>query len=211
VIARPYLHIGPPRGEENRVYALKIIATSTRPGRRSRLFADWISGVAREYPDFSAEILDLAEINLPFLDEPNHPRLRQYVHQHTRDWSAKIDAADAFIIVTPEYNFGFTGVLKNAIDYLHQEWKGKPVGIVSYGGIAGGTRSAQLMKPVLTALSMMPLSEAVVIPFYNKSLDAEGRFVPMEEHTRAAHAMLAALLSWTGPLKAMREQQKPSA
>jgi NAD(P)H-dependent FMN reductase len=165
---------------------------------------------AKEHPDFSSGILDLAEINMPFLDEPNHPRLRQYVHQHTRDWSAKIDAADAFIIVTPEYNFGFTGVFKNALDYLYHEWKGKPVGFVSYGGIAGGTRSAQLMKPVLVALSMMPVYEAVTIPFYSKSLDAEGRFVPTEEHTRAAHAMPAALLSWTGPLKTMREQQKPA-
>ena len=190
------------------MYVLKIIATSTRPGRKSRIFADWISGIAREYPDFSSEILDLAEINLPFLDEPAHPRLRQYVHQHTKDWSAKIDAADAFIIVTPEYNFGFTGVFKNAIDYLHHEWKGKPVGIVSYGGVAGGTRSAQLMKPVLTALSMMPLFEAVPIPFYTKSMDAEGRFVPTEDHVRSAHAMLSALLSWAGPMKIMREQQK---
>jgi NAD(P)H-dependent FMN reductase len=193
------------------LYKLKIIATSTRPGRKSLLFSTWIREIAKEYPDFETEILDLAEINLPFLDEPNHPMLRQYVHQHTRDWSAMIDGADAFIIVTPEYNYGFTGVFKNAIDYLHHEWKYKPAGIVSYGGIAGGTRSVQLMKPVLTALSMMPLMEAVHIPFYTKSLDAEGKFVPTEQNIKAAQAMMASLVTWTGALKTMRQQQRTSS
>jgi len=193
------------------LYKLKIIATSTRPGRKSLLFSTWIREIAKEYPDFETEILDLAEINLPFLDEPNHPMLRQYVHQHTRDWSAMIDGADAFIIVTPEYNYGFTGVFKNAIDYLHHEWKYKPAGIVSYGGIAGGTRSVQLMKPVLTALSMMPLMEAVHIPFYTKSLDAEGKFVPTEQNIKAAQAMMASLVTWTGTLKTMRQQQRTSS
>ena len=193
------------------MYKLKIIATSTRPGRKSLLFSTWIKEIAREYPDFETEILDLAEINLPFLDEPNHPMLRQYVHQHTRDWSAMIEGADAFIIVTPEYNYGFTGVFKNAIDYLHHEWKYKPAGIVSYGGIAGGTRSVQLMKPVLTALSMMPLMEAVHSPFYAKSLDAEGKFVPTEQNIKAAQAMMASLVAWTGALKTMRQKQKTSS
>lgn len=200
-----------PGDQENSLYMLKIIATSTRPGRKSLLFSTWIREIAKEYPDFETEILDLAEINLPFLDEPNHPMLRQYVHQHTRDWSAMIDGADAFIIVTPEYNYGFTGVFKNAIDYLHHEWKYKPAGIVSYGGIAGGTRSVQLMKPVLTALSMMPLMEAVHIPFYTKSLDAEGKFVPTEQNIKAAQAMMASLVTWTGALKTMRQQRKTSS
>lgn len=200
-----------PGDQEKSLYKLKIIATSTRPGRKSLLFSTWIREIAKEYPDFETEILDLAEINLPFLDEPNHPMLRQYVHQHTRDWSAMIDGADAFIIVTPEYNYGFTGVFKNAIDYLHHEWKYKPAGIVSYGGIAGGTRSVQLMKPVLTALSMMPLMEAVHIPFYTKSLDAEGKFVPTEQNIKAAQAMMASLVTWTGALKTMRQQQRTSS
>ena len=193
------------------MYNLKIIATSTRPGRKSLIFATWINEIAKGYPDFASSILDLAVINLPFLDEPNHPMLRQYVHQHTRDWSATIDEADAFIIVTPEYNHGFTGVFKNAIDYLHHEWKFKPAGIVSYGGIAGGTRSTQMMKPVLTALSIMPLMEAVNIPFYAKSMDAEGRFVPTEDHLKAAHAMFASLQKWTAALATMRRQQKGSS
>jgi NAD(P)H-dependent FMN reductase len=190
------------------LYNLRIIATSTRPGRKSLIFSNWISEIAKEYSGFKTKILDLAEINLPFLDEPNHPVLRQYVHEHTKDWSAMIEEADAFVIVTPEYNYGFTGVFKNAIDYLHHEWKFKPAGIVSYGGIAGGTRSVQLMKPVLTALSVMPLMEAVHIPFYVKSFDAEGRFVPTEDHIKAARTMLASLFNWSGALRTLRREQK---
>jgi NAD(P)H-dependent FMN reductase len=193
---------------EDRMYDLKIIATSTRPGRKSLIFSLWIEGIANGYPDFKPEILDLAEINLPFLDEPNHPILRQYTHQHTRDWSAKIEEADAFIIVTPEYNFGFTGVFKNAIDYLYHEWRNKPAGFVSYGGIAGGTRAVQLMKPVMSNLSIVPLGDAVHIPFYAKSLDSEGRFAPSEQNVKAAHAMLASLLVWAKALKAMRERKQ---
>jgi NAD(P)H-dependent FMN reductase len=193
---------------EDPMYHLKIIATSTRPGRKSLIFSNWIEGIATGYPDFRPEILDLAAINLPFLDEPNHPILRQYTHQHTRDWSARIEEADAFIIVTPEYNFGFTGVFKNAIDFLYHEWRNKPAGFVSYGGIAGGTRAVQLMKPVMSNLGLVPLGEAVHIPFYAKSLDPEGRFAPSEQNLKAAHAMLTSLLEWTRALKAMREKRQ---
>ena len=85
------------------------------------------------------------------LDEPKHPRLRQYQHAHTKAWSARVDAADAFVFVTPEYNYGMPPALLNAIDYVLHEWAYKPAGFVSYGGISGGTRSVQMSKQVLTA------------------------------------------------------------
>src|SRR3954467_897411 len=112
---------------------LKIISATTRPGRKGPLVAAWITAIAKKYPDFEVELLDLGEINLPMMDEPLHPRLRKYQHEHTRKWSATIDDADAFVIVTAEYNFGMPAPLKNALDYLFQEWAYKPVGIVSYG------------------------------------------------------------------------------
>src|SRR4051812_18736190 len=99
------------------------------------------------------------------MDEPNHPRLAQYTQQHTRDWSAKVSEADAFVFVTPEYNYGYTAPLKNAIDYPHHEWHYKPAGIVSYGGVAAGTRAAQMLKQVLTTLKGTPVVEAGSIPF----------------------------------------------
>lgn len=186
------------------MYNLKIIVTSTRPGRKGIYIADWLKEAAAKHPEFNTEVLDLAEINLPFLDEPNHPMMQKYEHQHTKDWSKKIDEADAFIIVTPEYNYGFTGVFKNAFDYLHHEWKYKPVGIASYGFVSGGTRAAQMMKEVLTTLSMTPLIEAVSIPFFPQFFNEEGVFTPNEELTKAADLMFTSLNKWSGTLKQMR-------
>src|SRR5437868_85321 len=144
---------------------LKIIIASTREDRKGPAIASWIVDMAKKRSEFNTELLDLAELALPFLDEPNHPRLRQYTKEHTKNWSRIIDASDAFVFVMPEYNFGFNAPLKNAIDFLHNEWLYRPVGFVSYGGIAGGTRAVQLLKPVLTALKMIPITEAVNIPF----------------------------------------------
>ena len=147
---------------------------------------------------------DLAELNLPIIDEPNHPRLHQYVHQHTKDWSALVEGSDAFVFVTPEYNYGFNAALKNAIDYLHGEWQHKPAGIVSYGGVAAGTRAAQMLKQVLTALKMMPMLEAVNIPFVHSHLDEDGRLKPTEAMEASATAMLDELLRWTESMRSLR-------
>jgi NAD(P)H-dependent FMN reductase len=139
------------------MYNLKIITASTRPGRKGPALANWIFDVAKKHNEFSVELLDLAEINLPFLDEPSHPRLQKYTKEHTKKWSATIAAADAFIFVTPEYNYGYPASLKNALDFLFNEWAYKAVAFVSYGGIAGGTRCMQALKQVLTALNMVPV------------------------------------------------------
>src|SRR5690349_23375285 len=89
------------------------------------------------------------------MDEPKHPRFREYVHGHTRAWSETVDASDAFVFVMPEYNYGINAPLKNAIDYLHQEWHDKPVAFVSYGGIAAGTRAVQMTKQIVSAVKML--------------------------------------------------------
>jgi NAD(P)H-dependent FMN reductase len=125
---------------------LAVIIASSRPGRLAVPVAEWFVSLARQRDDFEVDVVDLAEVDLPFLDEPNHPRLRQYQHDHTLAWSNRVDAADAFVIVTPEYNYGMPAILKNALDYLHHEWAHKPVGFVSYGGISAGTRSVQMTK-----------------------------------------------------------------
>jgi NAD(P)H-dependent FMN reductase len=186
---------------------LQIIIASTRPGRIGLPVAQWIHDVAVKHGAFDhVDLVDLAEWNLPFMDEPDHPRFRRYEHQHTRDWSAKIGQADAFVIVMPEYNYGFTAPLKNAIDYLHQEWAYKPVGLVSYGGVAAGTRAAQMIKQVLTTLKMMPLPEAVHIPFVVQILDDDGAIRPNEVMDTASVAMLDELAPWTDALAALRGQ-----
>src|SRR5687767_14270132 len=125
----------------NGTHRLQIIVGSVRAERVGIAFGRWINDFALETGGFDVDFVDLAELALPFMDEPKHPRLKQYVNQHTRDWAARVDVADAFVFVTPEYNHSFPGTLKNAIDYLHHEWQYKPAGLVSYGGGAGGTRA----------------------------------------------------------------------
>ena len=143
-------------------------------------------------------------MNLPLLDEPNHPRLRRYTHQHTKDWSATVDRADAFVFVIPEYNYGFNAVIKNAIDYLHAEWAHKPVGFVSYGGVAAGTRAVQMLKQVVTTLKMVPVFESVNIPFVAQFLDSDRKLQPNDVMEGAATDMLAELARWTEALRPLR-------
>jgi NAD(P)H-dependent FMN reductase len=184
---------------------LDVILVSTRPGRAGEPIADWFVARANAHDGFDVELVDLAEVGLPLVDEPNHPRLRRYTHQHTRDWSARVDAADAFVMVMPEYNHGFTAPLKNALDYLHAEWQHEPVGVVSYGGVAAGTRAVQMLKPVLVVLRMLPVVESVNIPFHTQFLDEEGRLMPNETMELAADAMLDELVASEAVLRARRE------
>jgi NAD(P)H-dependent FMN reductase len=137
------------------------------------------------------------------MDEPDHPRLRRYTHAHTKRWSATVEASDAFVFVTPEYNYGYTAPLKNAIDYLHFEWQYKPVGFVSYGGVAAGTRAVQQLKQVVTTLKMTPLFEAVSIPFHTQFID-DGVVAANEVMEQAADAMLAELVRVQAALRPLR-------
>jgi NAD(P)H-dependent FMN reductase len=184
---------------------LALIVASNRPGRVAAPVAEWFTEVARRHGGFDVDVLDLAEIDLPFLDEPSHPRLRQYEHEHTRAWSERVGSADAFVIVTPEYNYGMPAVLKNALDYLHHEWAYKPVAFVSYGGVSAGTRAVQMAKQVVTTLRMFPIAEAVSIPFVFQFLDDEQRLVPNDVMDGAAKAVLDELVSVERALRPLRD------
>ena len=184
---------------------LLIIIASTRPGRVGLPIGEWIHHFATEHAGFAVEVADLAKIALPFMDEPNHPRLHQYTKQHTKDWSATVESADAFIFVTPEYNYGVIAPLKNAIDYLHAEWQHKPVGFVSYGGIAAGTRAVQMTKQIVTTLKMVPLFEAVNIAFVQQFINEEQQFQPNEIMEKATTLMLDELVRWEKTLRPMRK------
>lgn len=183
---------------------LLIILVSTRPGRVGLPVCDWFEARAREHGGFDVEVADLKEINLPMMDEPNHPRLRDYQHQHTKDWSAKVDDADAFVFVMPEYNFGITAPLKNAIDYLNQEWHHKPVGFVSYGGISAGTRAVQMTKQIVTTLRMVPVFDAVSIPFVAQFIGDNGKIEANEIMETSSTAMLDELQKVSGALEGLR-------
>jgi NAD(P)H-dependent FMN reductase len=183
---------------------LQIISASTRPGRKGIAVARWVQQLAREHGGFDVELVDLAEVDLPVFDEPNHPRLQQYVHQHTKDWSATVARADAYVFVTPEYNHSYPAGLKNALDYLSAEWADKAAGLVSYGGVSAGLRAATAIKPVLASLRMLPVVEAVSVPFFAQFLTDDEEFVPNTELEAGGKAMLDELLRVTGALRQLR-------
>lgn len=184
---------------------LGIIIASVREGRGGLPVAEWFAGIARAHGAFDVSLIDLQEIDLPLLTEPEHPRLQKYRHDKTKQWSATVAGLDAFVIVTPEYNYGSPPALVNALDHLYREWNYKAVGFVSYGGVSGGTRSVQMTKSIATTLKMVPLVEAVNVPFYTKLLDqGSRRFNGGETHEKAAKAMLDELARWNGALEVLR-------
>ncbi|KAA6439427.1 NAD(P)H-dependent oxidoreductase [Dyadobacter flavalbus] len=189
------------------MYKLKVISSTVRPGRKGPLVAAWILEVARQHGSFEVELLDLGELNLPMMNEPNHPAMRKYEHEHTKKWSATIDEADAFIFVTAEYNFNYPAPLRNALEYLVQEWHFKAAGIVSYGGVSAGTRAANSLKGDLATFKMVPLTEAVNFPFFTNNINEQGEFVVNETSVKAAKAMLDGIVRWTKGLKGIRENQ----
>jgi NAD(P)H-dependent FMN reductase len=191
---------------------LQVVVGSTRPGRTGLAVARWVQQLAEAHGGFDVELVDLGEVALPVFDEPHHPRLRQYTHAHTRAWSAIVDRADAFVFVTPEYNHSFPAALKNALDYLNVEWADKAAGLVSYGGVSAGLRAATALKPVLTALRMVPVVEAATIPFAQQFLTPDGGFVPNEQLTAGGTAMLDELLRLTTALRPLRQvAEEPAA
>lgn len=185
---------------------LQVIVASTREERKGPSLAGWFLEQARAHDRFEVELVDLDAIGLPLFDEPRHPRLQQYEHEHTKRWSATVARADAFVFVTPEYNFGTPPSLSNALDHLVREWAYKPAGFVSYGGVSAGLRGVQMTKQILSALRVVPIVEAVAVPFFSRHLDEEtGRFDPGEVQEKAAQAMLTELSRWTAALQQLRK------
>lgn len=180
---------------------LEIIIASTRPGRVGASFGAWFADQARAHGGFDVELVDLVEVALPLFDEPNHPRMATYTHQHTVDWSATVTRADAFVFVTPEYNHGYPASLKNAIDYLHNEWRGKALGFVSYGGVAAGTRAVQQLKQVANSVGLVVVGSAVNIPNFAQFLAEDGSVKANDIMIDSAKAMLDELQRTTATLR----------
>lgn len=185
---------------------LHVVICSTRPGRIGPIIADWFMRVAEAHGQFDVVLVDLAEIDLPVYDEPNHPQRRNYVHAHTKAWSKSVDAADAFVFVTPEYNYGVPPALLNALNYVYFEWNYKPAAFVSYGGIFGGGRAVQMAKSTLNTLRMVPIFEAVVIPWFSKQIDENKVFTPNDIQRDAAKQTLDELFRWAQALRPLRSK-----
>ncbi|RVU23866.1 NADPH-dependent oxidoreductase [Streptomyces antnestii] len=170
---------------------LYVISASTRPTSTGRPLAAWVAELAASRTEFDTTLIDLGELGLPFLDEPEHPSGGRYVHQHTKQWSAKVDSADCFVFVMPMYNGGFSAPLKNAIDFLYQEWKDKPVGLISYSaGTSGGAPAIEMIRPVLGRVGLRPAEKSLSIPGIEERIGEDQRFLATPELTAQAGAVL---------------------
>lgn len=184
---------------------LHVIICSTRPGRIGPSVAKWFAEFAAKQEGFDTALVDLADFELPVYDEPQHPRLQTYEHEHTKRWSASVSAADAYVFVTPEYNYCPPPSLINALNYVYNEWNYKPCGFVSYGGVSGGLRSVQVAKQLVTTLKMMPMVEGVGIPMVASLLDEDKVFTSNSHIDSSATTMLTELHKWAAALQPMRK------
>ena len=183
---------------------IAIIIGSTRPGRKAEVVAKWVYEIARKRSDAEFEVVDIKDFNLPLLDEPMSPRMGEYTHQHTKDWSAKIAPFDAYVFVTPEYNHATSGALKNAIDYLHKEWVNKAAGFVGYGG-AAGVRAVENLRLVMGELQVADVRAQVGLSLFT-DFENFSVFKPAPEQEKSVNAMLDQLIAWGGALKTLREK-----
>jgi NAD(P)H-dependent FMN reductase len=179
-----------------------IVTGSTRPGRNNDAVAQWVYGIAQARTDAEFELVDIADYNLPLLDEPMSPLLGQYTHEHTKAWAKKIASFDAYVFVTPEYNHSTSGALKNALDYLYREWNNKAAGFVSYGG-AGGVRAVEHLRLVLAELMVATVRAQVMLSLFT-DFEQFTTFTPDPRHEAQVHAMLDQLVAWGRALKTVR-------
>lgn len=183
---------------------IAIIIGSTRPGRRGASLAAWALQAAREHGGAEYDLVDLADHDLGNLDEPGNPTFAQYTHPHTKRWSEIVSAYDGYVFVVPEYNHSFPGALKNAIDYVYQEWNNKAAGIVSYGGWAAGVRAAEALRLVLAEVQLAAVRTQPAIDTHN-GFGANG-FEASPNLTSLFNVMLDQLMSWSGALKPLRQE-----
>ena len=152
--------------------------------------------IAKKRTDAEFEVVDIKAFNLPLLDEPMPPSFGQYTKPHTQAWSAKIDPFDAYVFVTPEYNHGTSGALKNAIDYLYREWNNKAAGFVSYGS-AGGTRAVEQLRLVMAELQIADVRAQVMLSLFT-DFENFRVFKPGAGQEESVNTMLDQVIRWAG-------------
>ena len=181
---------------------IAIILGSTRPGRIGTAVAGWVHERAERRGDADYELIDLVDFNLPLLDEPVPPARHQYSKPHTKAWAERIAGFDGFVFVTPEYNHGISGALKNALDFLYAEWNNKAAGFVGYGS-AGGVRAVEQLRQVMAELQIADVRTQVALSLYT-DFEKFSVFKPAALHEKSLNTMLDQLLAWSGALKPLR-------
>jgi NAD(P)H-dependent FMN reductase len=183
---------------------IAIIIGSTRPGRNGEAVAKWVDEIAQKRTDAEFELVDIQDFDLPLLDEPMPPIMGQYSKPHTEAWAAKIGSFDGYVFVTPEYNHGISGALKNAIDFLFGEWNNKAAGFVSYGG-AGGARAVEQLRLVLAEVQMATVRNQVLFSMFT-DFENYSIFKPAAHHEKSVNALFDQVIAWSGALKTLREK-----
>src|SRR3989454_4839691 len=183
---------------------IAVIIGSTRPGRVGESVAKWAYELAKKRTDAEFELVDIRDFNLPLLDEPVPPSMGQYSQPHTKTWAAKIGSFDGYVFVTPEYNHGISGALKNAIDFLFAEWNDKAAGFVSYGG-AGGARAVEQLRLVLAEVQIATVRNQVLLSMFT-DFENFSVFKPDPRHEKSVKAVFDQVIAWGGALKMLREK-----
>ena len=181
-----------------------IIVGSTRPGRKADAVARWVYDIARHRTDAEFEVVDISDFHLPLLDEPVPPTLGQYSKPHTKAWAAKIDSFDAYIFVTPEYNHGPSGALKNAIDFLYREWNNKAAGFVGYSS-GGALRAVEQLRLVMGEIQVADVRAQVSLSIFTDFENFQ-HFKPDPKKEAQVTAMLDQIIAWGGALKTLRQK-----
>ena len=182
---------------------IAVILGSTRPGRNAKAVADWVLAEANKRSDAEFKLVDIADFNLPLLDEPAPAMMQQYTQDHTKAWSAEIAQYDGYVFVTPEYNHTVPGALKNALDYLNREWNNKAAGFVGFGS-AGGVRAVEHLRQIASELRMAHVRDQVQLSLFT-DFENFSEFKPADMQLDALTAMLNELVAWTGAMKTLRD------
>jgi NAD(P)H-dependent FMN reductase len=183
---------------------IAIIIGSTRPGRNGEAVAKWVHEIAKKRSDAEFELVDIADFNLPLLDEPVPPSMGQYTKEHTKAWSAKIASFDGYVFVTPEYNHATSGALKNALDYLYGEWNNKAAGFVGYGSF-GGTRAVENLRLIAAELQLATVRAQVGFSLFT-DFENFSVFKPAQLHEQSVSTLLDQVITWSGALKTLRNK-----
>jgi NAD(P)H-dependent FMN reductase len=181
---------------------LAIVIGSTRPGRKAEAVAQWVLQIAQKRSDAECELVDIQDFNLPLLDEAMPPATGQYSQPHTKAWAAKIASFDGYVFVTPEYNHGTSGALKNAIDFLYREWNNKAAGFVGYGS-SGGTRAVEQLRLIMGELQVADVRAQVALSIFT-DFENFRVFKPAPMQEKYVNTMLDQVIAWAGALKALR-------
>ena len=187
------------------MFKIAIIIGSTRPGRNGEAVGKWAYDIARKRDDAEFELVDIADFNLPLFDEAMPPIFGQYSHDHTRAWSTKIASFDGYVFVTPEYNHGTCAALKNAIDFLYQEWTNKAAGFIAYGSTMGA-RAVENLRLVMAELQVATVRAQVGLSLFT-DFENFSVFKPAVMQEKYVNDMLDQVIAWSGALRPLRDKR----